>query len=93
MSEAVVQVPVDEAISRLAVVEDYDPGDGPQSCVHTFRAGGILVGAHWPVSKVREAFEKWGASESGPVMQGMSHGLAIVDDVGPVFFETGAVES
>ena len=85
-----VWVPVDEAVERLAVIEDYDPGDGPKPCVHTFRAGAMLIGAHWSVEKVREAFEEHGVEESGPTMQSMGHGLAIVDDAGPVFFETKA---
>jgi hypothetical protein len=85
-----VWVPVDEAISRLAVIEDYDAGNGPEPCVHTFRASMMLLGAHWSVVDARKAFETYGVEESGPSMQSMGHGLAIVDDDGPVFFETRA---
>jgi hypothetical protein len=89
MSEERVAVSVDEALKRLAVVEDYDPGDGPKPCVHTFRSSAIgLLGAHWAVEKARQAMEKYGVTESGEQAQAMNHGLVVIDDTSPVFFET-----
>lgn len=90
MSSTRVTIPLEEALARLAVIEDYDPGDGPKPCVHTFRGGSALLGAHWSVEEARAAMEKHGVEESGPFMQAMGHGLATMDDTGPVFFETQA---
>lgn len=82
-------VAVEEALDRLAVVEDYDPGDGEQPCVHTFRSTAIaLLGAHWSVEDARAAFEKYGVAEAGEQAKAMNHGLVVIDDGGPVFFET-----
>lgn len=85
---------VDEAIDRLMVVEEYDCGNGPEPCVHTFVEGGIgLLGAHWPLADVRAAFERWGVARSGPAATAMRHGLVVVEgDPYPrsVFFETKA---
>lgn len=84
-----VQVPTDEAMAMLAVIEDYDPGAGPEPCVHSFRQAAFgLIGAHWPVEKVRAAFEEHGAELSGPLMAGMGHGLALTDKTGVLFFAT-----
>lgn len=84
-------ISVDEAIARLAVV-DYDPGGegGIQPCVHTFRASSIMLGAHWTVEATRAAMEKFGVRENPPdnFLAGMNHGLVVIDDTGPVFFET-----
>lgn len=87
-------VTVEDAIARLAVVEDYDPGDGPKPCVHTFVAAGFgLIGAHWSIKDARAAFERWGVEEAGPSAVAMDHGLVVVEkepDRRAVFFETRA---
>jgi hypothetical protein len=84
------QVPVDEAVGRLAVIPDYDCGDGPEPCVHTVRSGAVLFGAHWSLNMARASFEKYGVAESGPEATAMGHGLVVIDVGGPVFFETKA---
>lgn len=87
--ETVVKVPVDEAVARLDVTEDYDCGNGPEPCVHTFRETAFgLLGAHWSVEEARAMMEKHGVEESGPAATGMNHGLVVIDENGPVFFET-----
>lgn len=88
------QVPVDDAMARLAVIEDYDCGNGPEPCVHTFAASGFgLLGAHWSVGDVREFFERCGVDEAGPTAAGMKHGLVATEKKGDgrdrtIFFET-----
>lgn len=83
-------IPIEDAIARLAVLPDYDPGGGPGPCVHTFRmpAAGILLGAHWPIDAVRTAMEKFGVEESGPLAAEANHGLVLIDAAGPLFLET-----
>ena len=91
LNEQVVKLTVDEAISRLAIVPDYDPGgtEGPGPCVHTFRDAAFgLIGAHWRVGEARTLMEKFGVEESGPQAMAMSHGVVVVDKAGSVFFET-----
>lgn len=90
-------VPVDEAVKRLAVVEDYDDGGGPRPCVHTFVSGSFgLMGAHWGVEEARKAFETYGVEESGDQARAMNHGLVCIEDRDgrqvPVFFETKAAD-
>jgi len=82
-------VSVGEAIGRLAVVEDYDPGDGPKPCVHAIveTAFGML-GAHWSVEKARQLMEECGVATSGPSASAMGHGLVTVRENGPIFWET-----
>jgi hypothetical protein len=90
-------VPVEEAMQRLAVIEDYDDGNGPRPCVHTFVASGFgLLGAHWGVEETRAAFERWGVETSGEAARAMNHGLAIIEREPrerAVFFETRKDES
>ena len=82
-------VNVEEAIEMLEVIPDYDPGDGPKPCVHTFRGGSpFLLGAHWSLDDVRAAFQKYGVERAGENAMALGHGLAIIDETGPVFFET-----
>ncbi len=86
-------VPVDEAMKRLAVQPDYDCGNGPEPCVHTYADSAIaLIGAHWSLPDVRAFFEQWGVEESGESAQAMRHGLVVVAEGGKrtVFFETVA---
>lgn len=74
------------AMSRLNVIPDYDPGGGPGDCVHTFRTrGGMILGAHWALEDAQAAMEKHGVFEV-PGFAG--HTIAVVDDTGPVLFET-----
>lgn len=80
---------VEEAVARLAVIEAYDNGGGPAPCVHTFRVGALMLGAHWTVEQARAAFEEHGVAETtDPRMRALGHGLCIHDNTGPVFFET-----
>lgn len=89
-------VPVEEAMQRLAVIEDYDDGGGPRPCVHTFMSSSFgLMGAHWGVDDARRAFETWGVEEAGEQAQAMKHGLVCIEERSgrkvPVFFETVAL--
>ena len=80
---------VDEAMNRLAVIPDYDPGTGPGPCVHSFREAGFgLIGAHWYINDARKAMEEHGVEVSGDQAQAMHHGLVVIDKAGPIFFET-----
>lgn|GEM_PF-2002075 len=89
MSDERVEVSVEDALSRLAVIADYDDGNGPRPCVHTFRQSAAgLLGAHWGLDAIRAAMEKHGVSESGPSASGMHHGLVVIDETSPVFLET-----
>jgi hypothetical protein len=92
MSTEDYSVPVEEAMQRLAVIEDYDDGNGPRPCVHTFVATAFgLLGAHWGLEEARAAFERWGVETSGEGARAMNHGLAIVEREPrerAVFFET-----
>ena len=77
------------ALGRLKVIPDYDPGDGPKPCVHTFlAAGGVLVGAHWSVKEVKRAMKRYGVEEAGEQATAMHHGLAIMEPGRPIFLET-----
>ena len=83
------ELTIDEAVERLAVIEGYDPGDGPQPCVHTFRVGMMMLGAHWSVEDARAAFEEFGVKETDDsMMVGMNHRLVVRDKTSDVFFET-----
>ena len=88
-------VPVEDALGRLAVIPDYDPGDGLKPCVHSFAQSAFgLLGAHWDLDSVREFFEKHGVEEAGEQAQAMRHGLVVVAREGgrtrTIFFETRA---
>jgi hypothetical protein len=81
-------ISVDEAVERLVIQPDYDPGDGPQPGVHTFRSAPFgLLGAHWSVESARAAMERHGVEEAGEQARQMGHGLVVIDSTGPVFFE------
>jgi hypothetical protein len=81
-------IEVDEAMSRLVVIEDYDSGNGSGPHVHTYRqAGPMLMGAHWGLEAARKAMEQFGVAEAGESATAMSHGIVVIDDHGPVFFE------
>jgi hypothetical protein len=73
---------VEEAVARLRVQDD--------EMVHTFvvPAPMVLLGADWPLEEVKRVFEQHGVEQSGPNMTAMKHGLAVMRDDGPVFFET-----
>ena len=88
MSERTL-VPIDDAMARLIVTEDYDAGNGPEPCVHTFLNGaGVLLGAHWSVTRVREEIEKYGVEEAGPGACSTGHCLVILRErTGPLFIE------
>jgi len=89
VSDERVEVSIEDALARLAVIPDYDDGNGPRPCVHTLRDARIgLLGAHWGLENVQAAMEKHGVSESGRAASGMRHGLVVIDETGPVFLET-----
>lgn len=78
----------EDAMARLVVQPDYDDGDGPKPCVHTFvNASGMLLGAHWPLALVREAIEAHGVEEAGGMAAAMGHALVILRPDAPVFLE------
>lgn len=82
-------VEVATAIELLEVIDDYDPGDGdgPGPCVHSYRGGMFLIGAHWKLDSVRAAFEQFGVSVSEDLrMTATGHWLACKDEAGWVYF-------
>ncbi len=82
---------VDDALDQLVILPDYDPGTGPQPCVHTFRTGGMMLGAHWTIEKVEAAMKLCGVAR---LLAGgwMGHDLLVVDSTGPVLFESQPVD-
>jgi hypothetical protein len=81
-------VAIDVALARLVIDPDYDAGNGPGPCVHTFRDGGVaLIGAHWYLDDLRAAMERYGVEEAGEAAVSMGHGLVLIDDRGPLFIE------
>jgi hypothetical protein len=78
-----------EALSRLDVVPDYDPGGdgGPGPCVHTFLG---VAGAHWRLDDLRALIDRYGVAESGEVARSMGHGLVVIADTlpAPLFLAT-----
>lgn len=91
-------VSVDEALTRLEVIPDYDNGSGPGPCVHSFAASAIgLLGAHWGLDEVLALFEREGVEQAGPEMTGMRHGLVTVFEENgrerTLFFETKATQN
>lgn len=83
-------VMVEEAMSRLNVIPDYDDGNGPRPCVHTLIQSTVgLLGAHWGVEAARTVFETFGVEEAGEQARAMGHGLVVTrPSKGPIFFET-----
>lgn len=79
-----------EAVSMLAVIEDYDDGNGPRPCVHTLVDGGFgVIGAHWGLDDVTALIEEQGVERSGEAAQAMGHGLVVLrPGKGPLFLET-----
>lgn len=72
-------VPVDDALERLDVIPDYDAGNGPEPCVHTFAQSGFgLLGAHWDLSSAEAFMREWGVEEAGPEAKASGHGLVVV---------------
>lgn len=93
MSREEFAVAIEDAVARLVIQEDYDAGNGPGPCVHTFRQGGpALLGAHWYLDDLRAAMERYGVEDSGEAAASMGHSLVIVDDTGlPLFIEARRV--
>ncbi len=84
----------EDAMARLNVVEDYDPGGGPGPCVHTLAEAAFgLLGAHWRVDDVRDFFDRHGAVTAGPMASAMQHGVACVGDGRRLYFATKPQES
>lgn len=96
MSTNDYQVPMEDALRRLAVVPDYDDGSGPGPCVHTFVDSAIgLLGAHWPLGKVRELIEEHGVEEAGEFASSSGHALVVLRPapLGPLFLGTTPEEA
>lgn len=87
-------VTVEDAMSRLDVLPDYDPGTGPQPCVHTFAQSAVgMLGAHWPLDDVRAYFAQHGVEEAGEQAQAMRHGLVVTGGGRTIFFATKGTEA
>ena len=89
-------VSLDDAMAMLAVEEEYDAGNGPEPCVHTFAQAGFgLLGAHWSVESVRDLITDQGVERSGDAATAMGHGLVVVrpEPHGPLFIATKDGES
>jgi hypothetical protein len=82
MSERII-LPPDVAIPLLSVRDDH---------VHVIRnpAVGLMIGADWTIADVDAAIRANGGAEiTGPMAQGMKHGLMIYDASGVgTYFET-----
>lgn len=80
MSDSIVKLTVEEALSRL-------PGG---KTIHTIRPmGEILFGSDWSRERVEGAIRTSDVvEESGPGATEAGHGLAIEDERGPLFIET-----
>jgi len=84
-------IPLDEALQLLDVIPDYDPGDGPKPCVHTFLNGAWgLVGAHWSVENLTALMQEHGVLLSGEMATRRGHGLVVVrpEPQAPLFIAT-----
>lgn len=84
-------IPVEDAMQRLDVIPDYDPGDGPGPCVHTFAESGFgLLGAHWHLEDIEGFMRRWGVEEAGEMATAMGHGLVVPksDRLGSLFIAT-----
>ena len=88
VSDKAKPVEVEEAFPRLVVIPDYEMGSKePEPCVHSFRIGsGMCLGAHWTLDQVEASAQEHGVKELSEAIMG--HGLLIVDDTGPVVFES-----
>lgn len=81
-------VSLEDALARVVVKPDYDPGSGPGECVHTFRPSVMgLIGAHWYLADLREAMERYGVEDAGELATERGHCLVLIDDDGPLFIE------
>lgn len=58
--------------------------------VHTFRspAPGLMIGADWSREDLLEKMKKAGLELSGTAATAMKHGIALIDDQGPLFIAT-----
>jgi len=84
-------VAVEEAMKQIDVLPDYDCGNGPEPCVHTFAQSAVgPLGAHWSLESVRAFFEEHGVEKAGPAAVATGHGLVVPrsDRPGPIFFAT-----
>jgi hypothetical protein len=90
MSEQQI-IDADEAIARLDVIPEYDAGNGPGPCVHTFADAAFgLLGAHWYLDDLTEFMRRNVVQASGPMAVGMGHALVVLSDErpGPLFLAT-----
>ena len=79
----------DEAERKTLTIEEADAlmASGPE--VHTFRqAGPALVGCDWKRSDLLALMKKYPPELSGPAATSAKHGLALIDDHGPLFIAT-----
>ena len=80
-------VPLAEAVERLVITEDYDPGGvgGPRDCVHTLADGPFMLGAHHDKLELVETMREKGVEDTGPDATAAGYALAIKS-----YFKTGA---
>ena len=82
-SEQRVFLTYDEAVGMLP--------DG--DTIHTFRSGtGILLGVDHPRKSLLEKLKAHKIELSGQLAKSMNHGIALIDDNGPLFIETNKGE-
>jgi hypothetical protein len=82
-------VPVEDAMARLDVIPDYDAGNGPEPCVHTFAQSQVgLLGAYWDLPSVEAFMRKHGVEKAGEQATAMNHGLVVVGGGRTIFFAT-----
>lgn len=89
MSTTKTLIDADDALSLLVVQPEYDAGGGPGPCVHTFRTGTLMLGAHWALEDVEAAMREHDVYQLDPAV--IDHGLYLVDVTGPVVFESVSV--
>lgn len=79
MADDRTELTVDQADAMLV------PGD----TVHAIRdAGPALIGGDWSRKQVLALIKKHGAELAGPQASAMNHAVVVVDNAGPVWFET-----
>jgi len=75
----------EEAIRRLEITPDYDPGGGvgPTDCVHSFRS---FLGAHWELPEVEALINRQGGADWDREAM-LDHCIVVTDSTGPIRFE------
>jgi hypothetical protein len=86
-------VPIEDAVALLDVIPDYDCGNGPEPCVHTFVDAPFgQLGAHWSLTDLRAQMERLGVERAGDMARKAGHGLVVRrPGLGPLFIATREV--